>query len=130
MVKAQLRFPIYLSIAAAVVTLVLKTVSYLITNSVGLLSDAAESLVNLVAALTIAWYAVLRMIRPEQLGELGPGLLLSCLAAAINGGVAVVLLRAGRKNESIVLEADGWHLLTDVWTSGAVLLGLGLVMMT
>ncbi len=171
MVKPHLRFPILLSIAAAVVTLALKTVSYLLTNSVGLLSDAAESLANLVAALaaylalryaaqpvdrehpyghekveyfssglegglilvaalTIAWYAVRRLIWPEPLEPLGPGLLLSLLAAAVNGAVAVVLLRAGRKYHSIVLEADGRHLMTDVWTSGAVLLGLFLVMLT
>ena len=171
MVQPYLRYPILLSIAAAIVTLTLKTVAYLLTNSVGLLSDAAESVVNLVAALTayfalrysaqpvdrehpyghekveyfssglegglilvaaltIAWYAVRRLLNPELLEALGPGLLMSLLAAAINGIVAVVLLRAGRKHQSIVLEADGWHLLTDVWTSVAVLLGLGLVLWT
>ena len=171
MIKPQLRYPIYLSIAAAVVTLALKGVSYYLTNSVGLLSDAAESLVNLVAALAayfalryaaqpvdrehpyghekveffssglegglillaalmIAWYAVRRMLTPEPLEPLGPGLLISLLAAAINGAVALVLLKAGRKHQSIVLEADGRHLMTDVWTSAAVLLGLGLVMLT
>jgi cation diffusion facilitator family transporter len=171
MVKAHLRYPIYLSIAAAVVTLALKSAAYLLTNSVGLLSDAAESLVNLVAALfayfalryaakpadrehpyghekveffssglegglilvaalVIAAYAVRRLVRPEALEPLGTGMLVSLLAAGINGAVGMVLLRAGRKHESIVLEADGWHLLTDVWTSGAVLLGLGLVLLT
>jgi len=171
MVNAHLRYPIYLSIAAAVVTLMLKSAAYLLTNSVGLLSDAAESLVNLVAALfayfalryaakpadrehpyghekmeffssglegglilvaalVIAAYAVRRLIWPEPLEPLGTGMLVSVLAAAINGAVGFVLLRAGRKHESIVLEADGWHLMTDVWTSGAVLLGLGLVLWT
>src|SRR5438874_7271818 len=70
------------------------------------------------------------MIWPEGLEPLGPGLLVSLWAAAINGVVALVLLRAGRKHQSIVLEADGRHLMTDVWTSAAVLLGLLLVWLT
>jgi cation diffusion facilitator family transporter len=171
MVKPQLRYPIYLSIGAAVVTLALKTGSYLLTNSVGLLSDAAESLVNLVAslaayfalryaaqpvdrehpyghekveyfssglegalilvaALTIAWYAVCRLLEPVRPERLGPGMVLSLLAAAVNGAVAVVLLRTARKHNSIVLEADGRHLLTDVWASTAIVAGLGLVALT
>ena len=171
MVKPQLRYPIYLSIAAAVVTLVLKAVSYHLTNSVGLLSDAAESLVNLVAALaayfalryaakpvdrdhpyghekveyfssglegglilvaalTIAWLAVCRLIRPEPLEPLGLGLILLLPATLINGVVGAIVLRAGRTHQSIVLEADGRHLIADVWTSGAVLLGLLLVGLT
>jgi cation diffusion facilitator family transporter len=171
MVKPQLRYPIYLSIGAAVVTLALKTVAYLLTNSVGLLSDAAESLVNLVAALaayvalryaaqpvdrehpyghekveyfssglegglilvaalTIAWFAVRRLVWPEPLEPLGPGMVLSVLATVVNAVVAVVLLRAGRKHQSIVLEADGRHLMTDVWASTAVVAGVGLVALT
>jgi cation diffusion facilitator family transporter len=171
MVKPQLRYPIYLSIGAAVVTLALKTVSYLLTNSIGLLSDAAESLVNLVAslaaylalryaaqpvdrehpyghekveyfasglegglilvaALSIGWYAVRRMLLPEPLNPLGLGLVLSLLATGVNAAVAVVLLRAGRKHRSIVLEADGRHLMTDVWASTAVVAGLWLVALT
>jgi cation diffusion facilitator family transporter len=171
MIKPQLRYPVYLSIAAAVVTLALKAAAYLLTNSVGLLSEAAESLVNLVAALTayialrysaqpvdrdhpyghekveyfssglegalilvaalaIAWYAVLRLVSPQPLELWGPGLLVAVLAAAINGAVAWVLLRAGRRHESIVLEAGGKHLITDVWTTTAVLAGLVLVMLT
>ncbi len=171
MVKSQLRYPIYLSIAAAVLTLVLKGAAYLLTNSVGLLSDAAESLVNLVAALaayfalryaakpvdrdhpyghekveffssglegglilvaalTIAGYAVRRLLWPEPLDLHGLGLLLLVPAALLNGTAALVLLHAGREHQSIVLEADGRHLMADVWTSVAVLLGLGLVMLT
>ena len=171
MVEARLTYPILLSILAAVATIALKSVAYFLTGSVGLLSDAVESVVNLLAAVTaylslhyaarpvdeshtyghekieffssglegvlilvaagaIAWYAVHRLIIPEPLQPLGPGLAISLVAAAINGVVAIILLRAGRKYHSIVLEADGRHLLTDVWTSAAVLAGLALVWLT
>jgi cation diffusion facilitator family transporter len=171
MVEQHLHRPVLLSIAAALTTLALKSVAYWITGSVGLLSDAVESVVNLLAAGTaylsllyaarpvdeshtyghekieyfssglegvligvasfaIGWVAVRRLFVPEQLESLGPGLAISLVAAAINGGVAVVLLRVGRKHGSIVLEADGQHLMTDVWTSIAVVVGLGLVKLT
>jgi cation diffusion facilitator family transporter len=171
MVEPRLKYPILLSILAAVLTIGLKAAAYLLTHSVGLLSDAVESGVNLVAALTaylslryaakpvdtshtyghekieffssglegvlilvaalvIAWYAVRRLVWPEPLEPLGAGLAISLLASLINGGVAWVLLRAGRRHGSIVLEADGRHLLTDVWTSAGVLAGLGLVWAT
>lgn len=171
MVEAHLKYPILLSIAAAVLTLVLKSAAYLLTNSVGLLSDAVESSVNVVAAVTaylslhyaarpvdeshtyghekieffssglegvlivaaaaaIAWYAVGRLIDPQPLQPLGLGLAISLVASLLNGVTAAVLLHSGRKHGSIVLEADGWHLLTDVWTSAAVLLGLSLVWLT
>jgi cation diffusion facilitator family transporter len=171
MVEPHLRYPVLLSILAAIVTIGLKSTSYFLTGSVGLLSDAVESLINLLAAVTaylslvysarpvdqshtyghekieffssalegvlilaaalaIAWYAVHRLFFPEKLEPLGAGMAVSFLAAAINGGVAWILLRAGRKYQSIVLEADGRHLLTDVWTSAAVLAGLGLVWLT
>jgi cation diffusion facilitator family transporter len=171
MVEAQLKYPILLSIAAAVLTLALKSAAYFLTSSVGLLSDAVESLVNVVAAVTaylslyyaakpvdeshtyghekieffssglegvlilaaaaaIAWYAVQRLITPQELQPLGPGLAISLLASLFNGFTAAVLLRAGRRYGSIVLEADGWHLITDVWTSAAVLVGLSLVWLT
>ncbi|HEY7427289.1 MAG TPA: cation diffusion facilitator family transporter [Gemmataceae bacterium] len=171
MIEAPLKYPILLSILAAVATIALKSAAYLLTGSVGLLSDAVESLVNLVAAVTaylslcyaarpvdeshtyghekieffssglegvlivvaaasIAWYAVRRLLVPEPLQPLGLGLTLALVASVINGMVAIVLLRAGRKHGSIVLEADGRHLLTDVWTSAAVLVGLALVWLT
>jgi cation diffusion facilitator family transporter len=171
MVEARLKDPILLSIAAAVLTLALKSAAYVLTSSVGLLSDAVESLVNVVAAVTaylslhyaarpvdeshtyghekieffssglegvliivaagaIAWYAVQRLFAPQPLQPLGAGLTISLIASVINGVVAVVLLRAGRRYGSIVLEADGRHLLTDVWTSAAVLMGLSLVWLT
>jgi cation diffusion facilitator family transporter len=171
MVEAHLKYPILISILAALLTLALKSAAYFLTSSVGLLSDAVESVVNIVAAVTaylslhyaakpvdeshtyghekieffssglegvlivtaaaaIAWYAVQRLLSPQPLQPLGPGLAISLMASLINGVVAVILLRAGRRYGSIVLEADGWHLLTDVWTSAAVLVGLSLVWLT
>lgn len=165
------RTPILLSIAAALLTLGLKLAAYLLTDSVGLLSDAAESLVNLVAALTafvclwystqpvdsthtyghekieffssglegililvaaggIAWYAVIRLLNVMPLQQLELGTLLSFGASLINLGVARMLIRVGRRTRSIILEADGQHLMTDVWTSLGVLVGLGLVWLT
>jgi cation diffusion facilitator family transporter len=167
----SLRFPIILSIGAAILTLGLKYAAYLMTGSVGLLSDALESGINLLAALTAyfsLWYAarpadathtyghekieffssglegglivvaavaiirtsILRLITPVELEALGIGTLLSAAAAAVNFAVARILLRVGRKHRSIVLEADGHHLMTDVWTSVAVIVGVVLVMLT
>jgi cation diffusion facilitator family transporter len=155
-----------LSILAAVLTMALKAEAYWLTGSVGLLSDAAESLVNLVAAVAtltllrfsarpadpshpfghgkaeyfasgfegalilvaaggIAWAAWERLRHPQPLAELDIGVAISATAAAVNLGVARVLLRAGRRYGSIALEADGKHLMSDVWTTGAVLLALG-----
>jgi len=171
MTARKLQGAMLLSILAGLTTLLIKTVAWLLTNSVGLLSDAAESLVNLtaavvawlslrysarpvdtshtyghekieffasglegglilVAAVTIAAFAVMRLIASQQPEQLGLGMLLSVVAAAINGGVGLLLLRLGRKHQSIVLEADGKHLMTDVWTTGAVLAGLTLVWLT
>ncbi len=168
--KSLTRFA-WLSIAAAIVTIGLKGFAYLITGSVGLLSDAVESLVNLlggimalamltiaarpadedhayghgkaeyfssglegglilVAAVSIAVAAVLRLITPQPLQELGLGLTISVVASVINLAVALLLLRAGRRHNSITLEANAKHLLTDVWTSVGVLAGIGLVIVT
>lgn len=168
--KSLTRFA-WLSIAAAVVTIGLKTAAYLITGSVGLLSDAVESLVNLlggimalamltiaarpadedhayghgkaeyfssglegglilVAAVSIAVAATMRLITPQPLHELGVGLTVSVAASAVNLIVALLILRAGRKHNSITLEANAKHLLTDVWTSVGVLAGIGLVAAT
>jgi cation diffusion facilitator family transporter len=167
----RLRLFILLSVAAALVTLGLKTGAYLLTSSVGLLSDALESGINLlaalaayfslryaarpvdrthtyghekieffssglegglivVAALGIIWAAVGRLIAPVPLEKLGLGTLISAAAALVNLVVARLLLREGRRHRSIVLEADGHHLMTDVWTSVAVLIGVVLVMLT
>jgi cation diffusion facilitator family transporter len=171
MADRRLRIPILLSIGAALVTLGLKFTAYFMTGSVGLLSDAAESVVNLVAATTaffsllyaerpvdpshtyghekieffssglegmlilvaaggIGWVAVVRLVTPQRLQALDVGLVISAAAALVNLAVAQVLLRVGRKHQSIVLEADGHHLMTDVWTSVAVILGVGLVWTT
>ncbi|BAY77866.1 cation diffusion facilitator family transporter [Nostoc linckia NIES-25] len=165
------RFYAFLSIAAAIATIVLKFGAYLLTGSIGLLSDAIESCVNLVAALVALWaltYAAKpadaehafghskaeyfssgaegmlivlaaiiiaieawgRLLHPEPLTQLGLGLALSLLATAVNGVVAFVLLRAGRRLRSITLRADAHHLFTDVWTSGGVVLGILLVKVT
>jgi cation diffusion facilitator family transporter len=166
-----LRYPVLLSIAAAVFTLVLKCTAYYVTGSVGLLSDALESVVNLLASLTaffslwyaaqpvdtthtyghekieffssgiegvlillaaggIAWYAVRRLLVPEPLQALDLGTGIALGASLLNLVAAQVLLRAGRAHGSIILEADGRHLMTDVWTSVAVVAGLVLVWLT
>ncbi len=161
----------WLSIAAAVVTIGLKAGAYVVTGSVGLLSDALESLVNLaaaivalvvltvavrppdddhayghtkaeyfssgvegalilVAAVSIAYAAIERLLHPHPLEAVGVGLIISVLAAAINFGVARVLMRAGHHHHSITLEADAHHLMTDVWTSVGVVIGVALVAFT
>ncbi len=161
----------WLSIAAAILTIGLKTAAYLITGSVGLLSDAVESLVNLVggfmalamltvaarpadeghayghgkaeyfssgvegaliliAAISIAVAAVQRLIVPRPLEEIGLGLGITVVASIINLVVALLLLRVGREQNSITLEANARHLLTDVWTSAGVVIGVGSVALT
>lgn len=161
----------WLSIAAALATITLKAIAYLLTGSVGLLSDALESVVNLVAAvmalamLTIAarppdeehayghdkaeyfssgvegalivvaaisiiWAAFPRLLAPQPIEQAGLGLGVSVIASAINFAVAWVLRRAGKQHNSITLEADAAHLLTDVWTSIGVLFAVGLVALT
>lgn len=161
----SLRRYVYLSIGAAVATIGLKGLAYLLTGSVGLLSDAMESLVNLVAALlalflltiaerppddehayghtkaeyfssaaegalillaaySIASAALQRIANPQPLENVGIGLLVSVVASAINFGVARVLLQAGKRYNSITLEADAHHLMTDVWTSAGVIAGI------
>ncbi len=171
MVSFPPKFPILLSIAAALVTLGMKMTAYWLTDSVSLLSDALESLVNLTAALTallcllyaarpvdpshtyghekieyfssglegililvaagaIAWYAGDRLLTPRPLQALGAGTVIALAASLLNLVVAQILLRVGRASESIVLEADGQHLMTDVWTSVAVVAGLAVVALT
>jgi len=161
----------WLSIAAAVLTIALKAVAWLVTGSVGLLSDAVESLVNLVggvmalamltvaarpadedhayghskaeyfssgvegamilvAAISIAAAAMLRLISPKPLEAVGVGLAVSAAASVINLGVALLLLRIGRTHNSITLEANAHHLLTDVWTSVGVIVAVALVALT
>ncbi len=161
----------WLSIAAALVTIALKFGAYVLTGSVGLLSDAAESLVNLVAAVValialkvaarppdeghhyghgkaeyfsagieglmifvaaavILVSSVQRFLHPVALESVGLGLAISTVASAVNGAVGLLLVRAGRAHRSVTLTADGKHLLTDVWTSVGVIIGVLLVALT
>lgn len=161
----------WLSIAAALVTIVLKGVAWWLTGSVGLLSDALESFVNLagalmalamlslamrpadaghphghgkaeyfssafegllilIAALSIGYAAIDRLMAPRPLEAVGLGLVVSALASMVNLAVARILLRVGRAHRSITLEADAHHLMTDVWTSVGVLFGVALVWLT
>ncbi len=160
-----------LSVAASVLTIALKLGAYFLTGSVGLLSDAMESFINLAAALVavwaltiatrppdnehafghskaeyfasgiegllilvaaagIGWAAWNRLLHPQPLENIGLGLTISVVAAGVNGATAIVLLRAGKRLGSITLYADALHLLTDVWTSGGVLVGVALVKVT
>jgi len=155
----------WLSIGAALATIALKSGAYVLTNSIGLLSDAIESLVNLAgammalvmltiaarpadddhvyghskaeyfasvtegililgAAIGIAVAAVQRLTDPHPLEQLGIGLAVSIAASLINFIVSRILLNAGRQRESISLEADAHHLMTDVWTSVGVIGGV------
>jgi cation diffusion facilitator family transporter len=161
----------WLSIAAAIATMALKAAAYYFTGSVGLLSDALESLVNLagalmalamlsvaarppdedhayghskaeyfsagaegalivVAALSIAVAAVDRLLHPRPIEQIGLGLAVSVVAALLNLAVAIVLLRASRRHRSATLQASAHHLLTDVWTTAGVLVGVGAVALT
>jgi cation diffusion facilitator family transporter len=165
--RASLTRFAWLSIGAAIATISLKTIAYFLTGSVGLLSDAIESLVNLAGAvmalvmLTIAARpadeshvyghskaeyfasfiegvlilgaaagiiiaAIDRLIHPQELQELGIGLGVSVAASLINFIVARILLREGRNRQSITLEADAQHLMTDVWTSVGVIGGVAI----
>ena len=161
----------WLSIAAAIATILLKGVAWRLTGSVGLLSDAIESFVNLAGALMALWMltlaalpadddhahghgkaeyfssafegflillaavsigytAIERLMNPQPLEAVGAGLLVSVVASVINFATARILLEVGRKHNSITLEADAHHLLTDVWTSAGVIGGVGLVWLT
>ncbi len=161
----------WLAVATALATIALKAGAWLVTGSVGLLADAAESIVNLVAAvvalialkiavkpadanhnfghtkaeyfsaavegvmifiaaISIGIFAVQRLLVPQSLEAVGVGLVISVVASVLNGAVALLLIRAGRRHHSIALKADGKHLMTDVWTSAGVLAGIVLVWLT
>ncbi len=169
--RAFLRRYAWISISAAVATITLKAGAYLITGSVGLLSDAVESLVNLAGALMALWMltvaarepdeehafghskaeyfssgvegalilvaaasigvaAVDRLLRPRPLEQIGLGLAISVGASLINLFVSRVLMTAGRRFQSVTLEAGSRHLMTDVWTSAGVVIALGAVALT
>ena len=161
----------WISIAAAVATIGLKALAWWFTGSVGFLSDALESLVNLAAAVLalsmlrlaasppdkehpygrskaeyfaagiegamivvaaggILWVAIPRLIAPQPLDTPLLGVLLTGIATAINFAVGALLIRVGRSQDSITLEADGRHLMTDVWTSVGVIAGVVLIAQT
>jgi cation diffusion facilitator family transporter len=161
----------WISIAAAVGTMLLKGAAAWLTGSVGLLSDALESFVNLGAAILALWMlrvavvppdekhpfgygkaeyfsavaeggmiviaalaiiatALPRLIEPRPIEAFAAGLVISLAATAINLGVALVLLRASKKYYSVALEADAHHLLTDVWTSIGIVVGVGAIALT
>jgi cation diffusion facilitator family transporter len=159
------------SVVVAIFTIALKTMAWYVTDSVGLLSDAMESLVNLasamfgllmvtiaarpadedhpyghhkaeyfssgfeglliiVAALGIVWAAAHRFFDPQPITQVGWGLALSIGSSALNGLLAWVMFQAAREHRSIALEADAKHLVTDVWTSAGVVIGITLVHFT
>lgn len=94
------------------------------------MSAAVEGSLIFIAAAAIIYSAVQRLMHPVEPEQLGLGLVLSVFASLLNLGTGLLLIRAGRKHRSITLEADGKHLLTDVWTSVGVLVGIGLVLLT
>lgn len=161
----------WLSVGAAITTIGLKSAAYWLTGSIGLLSDALESIINLVAALSalyllrlaekppdddhlyghtkaeyfssiieagliicaalsIGFTAIDRLIYPQPIDNTLIGIVVSVIASLINLAVALALLKIGKKHNSITLEADGHHLLTDVWTSVGVIAGIALVGIT
>jgi cation diffusion facilitator family transporter len=159
------------SVVVAIITITLKTLAWYITDSVGLLSDAMESFVNLAsaifallmvtiaqrpadddhpyghhkaeyfssgfegiliiaAAMGIIWAAGHRIFDPQPIQQVGWGLALSVVSSALNGLLAWVMFRVAKEHRSIALEADGKHLVTDVWTSVGVVIGIGAVALT
>ena len=171
MISADLKRYAWLSIATALATILLKGVAWWLTDSVGLLSDALESFVNLagalmalamlslaatpaddnhahghgkaeyfssafegflivLAAISIAYAAIDRLLHPQPLADIGIGLAVSVVASIINLATARILLAVGRRHRSITLEADAHHLMTDVWTSVGVIIGVALVLPT
>ncbi len=169
--RSPLKRYAWLSIAAALITMGLKAGAYLLTGSVGLLSDALESLVNLagaimvlsmlsvaarpaddnhtyghskaeyfssgfegslilIAAASIIYTAIKRLIDPQPLEQLGVGLAVLFLASMVNLGASLILKRAGKRHNAVSLTANSHHLMTDVWTSGGVLIGVGAVAIT
>ncbi|MEZ5127435.1 MAG: cation diffusion facilitator family transporter [Micropruina glycogenica] len=162
---------LWLSLATALATVTLKAAAAVITNSVGMWSDALESTVNLlaagialwalrvsarpadhnhdfghgkaeylsaavegtliiVAAAAIIWSAAQRLLNPVPLESVGLGIVLATIASALNLVTGLLLIRAGKRYRSITLEADGRHLMTDVWTSVGVLAGIAVVGLT
>jgi cation diffusion facilitator family transporter len=169
--RASLTRFAWLAVAAAVLTIGIKSAAYVVTGSIGLLSDAVEGLVNLagalmalamlsiaarppdedhayghskaeyfssvvegmlilVAAISIAVAGAERLWHPREIEQIAVGLAISVVATLINLAVAVIILRAGKRYRSVTLEADAHHLLSDVWTSVGVIIGVGAVRFT
>ncbi len=169
--RASLRRYAAISILAALATIALKGGAYLLTGSVGLLSDALESLVNLaaaivalialsaaarpededhryghskaeyfssgfegalimVAAASIIYTSAVRLLDPQPIHQVGLGVGISAVASVINLVVARILFRAGQAHQSITLEADAQHLMSDVWTSAGIILGVAAAAVT
>jgi cation diffusion facilitator family transporter len=167
----QTRFAMRLSLIFGMVMLVGKVTAYVLTGSTAILSDAAESVVHviavafaafalwlsarpanqkflygyeritffsagfegamiIVAAVAILYAAIHRWLTGLRLEHLSLGSLVALAAALINAALGWYLIHTGRRNHSLILEADGKHVLTDSWTSFGVVLGLGLVMLT
>lgn len=165
-----IKFYFHVSIVASFIVLGSKLLAWRLTQSVGMYSDAIESVANILTAIfglwmislaqtppdaehpyghskaeyfaggfegvciflaaTSIWYASIQSImQSKPLPEGGIGLLISGLATAINLGVGLLLVRAGEKQNSIALVADGKHLLTDVWTTAGVVAGVSCAML-
>jgi cation diffusion facilitator family transporter len=166
-----MRFAMRISLAFGVLMLVGKMAAYFMTGSAAILSDAAESVIHVVAvafaafslrlstkpakpgflygyeritffsagfegamivlaAIFILYAAIEKWLRGLQLENLGAGTLLVLAAGVLNAGLGWYLIRTGRRSHSLILEANGKHVLTDSWTSFGVVAGLGLVMLT
>jgi cation diffusion facilitator family transporter len=169
--RLQPKTLLWASVVVAIITIVMKTLAWYITDSVGLLSDAMESFVNLASAIfalvmvtvaqqpadeehpyghhkaeyfssgfegilimgaaaAIIWASVHRIFDPQPAEDLGWGLALSVASSALNGFLAWVMFGAAKVHRSIALEADAKHLVTDVWTSAGVVIGLTMVYFT
>ena len=171
LIRLQPKTLLWASVVVAIITISLKTLAWYITDSVGLLSDAMESFVNLASAIfallmvTVAeqpadeehpyghhkaeyfssgfegilimgaaaasiWASAHRIFDPQPVDDLGWGLALSVASSALNALLAWVMFGAAKVHRSIALEADAKHLVTDVWTSAGVVIGLSLVYFT
>jgi len=169
--RKQAHFAMRISLAFGVAMLIGKTAAYLMTHSVAIFSDAAESVIHViavgfasfslrlsgrpasghflygyeritffsagfegalivVAAIAILYESIREWIAGLQLEHLGSGVVLILVAGILNGGLGYYLIRMGRRTNSLILEADGKHVLTDSWTSFGVVIGLGLVLLT
>lgn len=92
-------------------------------------SSGVEGALIVVAAVSILYAAIDRFLHPAQIEQLGIGLLVAAVAAAVNYITAKVMLRVAAEHDSITLEADARHLLTDVWTTGGIIAGLIVVLL-